>query len=761
MKIEKINKIKNHRCFNDFSWHSALDNFGRYNLLYGWNGTGKTTLANLFRAIEKQQFVPEGEIKIVIDNRTVDLNNISTEPNLPQVRVFNEDFVTENVFTSHGSITPIFYLGKENIEKQKKIKELEPQIELKREELGEKQKIKSDKETELDNYCRDRANNTIKPLLSSSGINPYNNYNKTNFKNKCEELSKERDWSSNVLDDSTKDKLKQQKDSTPKKKILKLSFVFHNFELLQSEVKDILDQTVLSQVIEELRNDQELANWVKVGLEKHKKEDIETCLFCGQRLPENRITELEAHFNDQYKIFMLTIDQKIESLEKQVKNCDLSDITDEAKLYDHLAEKYEEAVSELNKQVSLQKEALQELKNQLETKKSQPFQSVALTFSQPDIDRSKLNDVNNIIEKHDKETDDFEKSVEEARKKIEKSVVAESLPAYLKKKEAIGEAGQPIPQVQDEIDKLESQIQELEKEIVEHSKPAEELNNDLANYLGRNDIKFKIMETGYQILRKDKMAGALSEGEKSAIAFLYFLKSLSDKNFDLGKGIVVVDDPASSLDSNALFYAFSFMKARTKEAGQLFILTHNFAFFRQVKNWFRHLKGQNKRDVEKRPARFYMIKRVIESDGYCSTIAKIDPLLERYESEYHYLFSLVFYGSQKPSDASLQNYYHLPNVARRVIEAFLSFKRPRYAGELQKQLDSIDFDSEKKTRILRFLHTHSHSGQIDEPEHDLSILSETPDVLADILDLIKSEDPKHYEEMTSILGETMDMGDAS
>ncbi len=42
-----------------------------------------------------------------------------------------------------------------------------------------------------------------------------------------------------------------------------------------------------------------------------------------------------------------------------------------------------------------------------------------------------------------------------------------------------------------------------------------------------------------------------SEGERTAIAFLYFLKSLQDKSFDLANGIVVIDDPVSSLDANA------------------------------------------------------------------------------------------------------------------------------------------------------------------------------------------------------------------
>ncbi|TFE70582.1 hypothetical protein A7Q10_05740 [Methylacidiphilum caldifontis] len=64
---------------------------------------------------------------------------------------------------------------------------------------------------------------------------------------------------------------------------------------------------------------------------------------------------------------------------------------------------------------------------------------------------------------------------------------------------------------------------------------------------------------------------------------------------------------------------------------------------------------------------------------------------------------------------------------------------------------SINFNDCKKTRILRFLHTHSHYGEIGEPEHDLSILSEAQEVLKDLLDLMKSEDEKHFSAMESLV----------
>lgn len=142
---------------------------------------------------------------------------------------------------------------------------------------------------------------------------------------------------------------------------------------------------------------------------------------------------------------------------------------------------------------------------------------------------------------------------------------------------------------------------------MEHRQPAEELNEDLNKYLGHGELQLEIRETGYVITRNSVPAESLSEGETTAIAVLYFLKSLQDRRFELNKGLVVLDDPVSSLDTNALYLAFGFIRARTTNAGQLIVLTHNFTFFREVRNWFHHLTRQGKKDINQRPARFYML----------------------------------------------------------------------------------------------------------------------------------------------------------
>ena len=121
MAIERINKIRKHRIFSGFVWPQGLLDFKEKNLFYGWNGTGKSTLSNLFRSIEKQAPISEGQVEFVINGNKIDGANLASAQGLPQVRVFNKDFIVDNVFTGHGAVAPTFFLGEENIEKQKQL----------------------------------------------------------------------------------------------------------------------------------------------------------------------------------------------------------------------------------------------------------------------------------------------------------------------------------------------------------------------------------------------------------------------------------------------------------------------------------------------------------------------------------------------------------------------------------------------------------------------------------------------------------------
>ena len=387
----------------------------------------------------------------------------------------------------------------------------------------------------------------------------------------------------------------------------------------------------------------------------------------------------------------------------------------------------------------------------LEGKKSRAFEHVQLKLEAPIVDAGAVEKLNVVIQEHNQACDDFEARVKEARKRLAVDMIASELEEFVRRRDAKCQATDDVRATEQEVQRLDREITRLEREIVEHRRPAEELNEDLRTYLGHHELRLEINETGYMITRGGVPAESLSEGETTAIALLYFLKSLQDRRFERTNGVIVLDDPVSSLDANALFLAFGFIRERTEDAGQLFVLTHNFSFFRQVRNWFHHLRGQNKNDVSQRPARFFMLDSALGDNARSSTIRWLDRLLEQYESDYQYLFARVHRASTELASRSLEQNYVLPNMARRMLETFLAFRLPQISGNLWQKLKVVQFNEAKKLQILRFLHTHSHSIAVGEPEHDLTALAEGPTVLLNLLEMIKSLDDHHYAAMLQLV----------
>ena len=343
MSIDRISKIKKHRIFRDFVWPSDLLDFKEKNLIYGWNGTGKSTLSNLFRAIERSMPVNEGEIEFVISGKKIAGSSLDTSQNLPQVRVFNKDFITDNVFTSHGDVSPIFFLGEENIEKQKQIGILKIKLEEMDKRKLKKEGEKRQREKELDEFKKYHAK-SIKDLLSSSGgNNSYNNYDKRNFEKKCGDLLNlsDTDLKHKLLSQQELISLKNQIEASPKDSLPHIKLTFPDTTILTNQINSLLEKTVVSNVINSLKDDQELSNWVETGLNKHKKENSTYCLFCGQTLPDNLLQKLESHFNDEYNAFIEEIDVLSASIQAAMDKLQSFIPPEKHRLYEHLVDQFD------------------------------------------------------------------------------------------------------------------------------------------------------------------------------------------------------------------------------------------------------------------------------------------------------------------------------------------------------------------------------------------------------------------------------------
>ena len=604
---------------------------------------------------------------------------------------------------------------------------------------------KKEADKALDKHCIERGA-SIKELLRSAGPNRYNNYDKSSYRNRAEKMATATDKDTHRVAEADREKSLAHHRATPKPKIQEASYELPSMAGHVQKVARLLQTTVVSATILSLKGDQHLSSWMHQGLALHRSRHSQDCLFCEQLLPESRVADLEAHFSAQYDQFLESVDTQIAALQAASTAVESISLPNRAEFYDDLSSQYEAARNVLTGAQATTVHTLDALIESLTKKRARAFEGYGLGVVVPEVASDAVERVNDVIQQHNSACDAFETRAGEARVRLEADSIAHAIDEFQElvasaesSESSVGEAIARSKQISDEISVLE-------REIVEHRKPADELNDDLRKYLGHDELRLEVKDTGYSVSRNGAPAHSLSEGEKTALALLYFLKCLQDRRKDLSQSVVVLDDPVSSLDANAMYLAFGFIRQRTQDAAQLFILTHNFTFFRQVRNWFHNLRGPNKK-----AARFYMLDFVRQGSQRCSIIRRLDPLLEQYESEYHYLFARIYREAKDLSAPDLAQNYVLPNMARRLLEAFLAFRRPQVSGELWQKMKDVNFDEAKKLRVLRFLNAYSHCNAMADPEHDPSLLAEARSVLVDLLDFMEDQDRDHFAAMVEII----------
>jgi wobble nucleotide-excising tRNase len=300
------------------------------------------------------------------------------------------------------------------------------------------------------------------------------------------------------------------------------------------------------------------------------------------------------------------------------------------------------------------------------------------------------------------------------------------------KQEQLGAEGQLS------LEALQQSIAEKKAQISNSHKAGEKLTTLLHTFLARAELTFKSSDEGYRLMRHGKPARRLSDGERTAIAFIYFIVQLGDQEFDLEDGIVVIDDPVSSLDASSIYQAFAFLKNAVQDAKQVFLFTHNFGFLRLVLNWLTH--GQLRRH-----SRFYMLVCRSEADGRRTALRALDKTLIDHPTEYHFLFKTL---AEFRGDGTIAACYHIPNVARKILETFLDFHVPGTA-KVYSKLNTLDFDENKRTAIYKFTNDLSHrTGQGFEP----GLVDESQKNANYLLEMIEHVAPKHYQGMLAAIG---------
>ncbi|MCH2546941.1 MAG: AAA family ATPase [Alphaproteobacteria bacterium] len=105
--IEKIKAINGLGVFNGTASFTPYVEFKQYNVIYGYNGAGKTSLSRAFRFLETKELptclleeAPNVDFAFEESGKKYTYDNDSVKNALHNVRVFNSDYVWENIHWS-------------------------------------------------------------------------------------------------------------------------------------------------------------------------------------------------------------------------------------------------------------------------------------------------------------------------------------------------------------------------------------------------------------------------------------------------------------------------------------------------------------------------------------------------------------------------------------------------------------------------------------------------------------------------------------
>lgn len=653
------------------------------NFFFGRNGAGKSTLAEMIADNDPGVIWRDGESHDAYD-----------------VLVYNQEFIDRN-FSGYGDLAGVITIHEQNIEVQQ--------------QLEAKKKEKVSAEAVGKQFAKDLEDKTA---AKEAVI--------TQFQKLC--------WGQTAriredFKDALKGKLKSQQfmdgvlsapsavdhDYAELKRLYDIAFSldsrpYHVFGKIDGASTygtlpgaELLDKAIVSsngspfaQFIKALN----ATDWVRQGHNRYASHTSGKCPYCQQKLPVGFDEEIAACFDAQYQQDINAL-REFETVYRRETAAILEKLT--GNMQEVLPSV---ALTEYKDKLALLESKIEINLQRIESKIKEPTTILALE----DTD-SILLDLGAIIDEINRQimlnnsiVNDKRKKQEQCKRELLEMIafrLKDEIAAY---KAALATFDTEIKFLEGAVSKARADwrrivggIQALNKQGVNTEEAIESINHLLRDS-GFQGFELKpkdgVKDT-YAVIRPNgKPATRLSEGERNFIAFLYFYQLVrgngkvgsvtthgsnerTPEGADTRDKIVVIDDPVSSMDSNALFLVGSIVRSmigvcynntdyrnpdvKGDYIKQIFIMTHNAYFHNEI---------TYKEVSHYRSTSFFVIRKVDNKSSIVSCVRpsrvageeeNYNPVQNSYTALWDELKKL--YKEERASIA-------IKNVSRRIIDQY-------------------------------------------------------------------------------------------
>ena len=570
-----------------------LDNDNNSLIIYGKNGSGKTTISNAFLNYKNDglDFKTLRFFNGSNNEITVDKNNLW---------VFNENFIDTNVKLSEDKdgINAIVLFG-ENSEIDTKLNDFNEKLKKEKEKI-EKRNYNQYIDEKSSN-CYEKHRKALKNVISSTWASREQEIKKLSKKAPVsdvliDEFISMKAPSLNVSELNRKyiELLEKVKNSNPncvpQTKISKLAIDFSENDALvelNRMIENKTDSTFVNKILNEIKN----VGFNQQLFDKVIDQDTCICPVCYQSVSKEHKHEIKDAISIIYKAEIEIYKDKLSKFIIPVDT--FNEITS---LNENLH--IDSLLLEYNKELK----HLAELANLINSDINEKLLNVYITkiFNKHGFS-DQLNKVNSIIDKINFKISEYNNDIEKYKDNYNDLLICNRDITYydiLEQRKIVNKIKDEMLQVKGENDASLKLIEEYEDKINELNNlksntgiALDEINKSLA-YVFSSGKRLVLKPSGdptkYNIYSKGRKIklNKLSVGERNIISLCYFfekMKSESEVNkYFKDEILLVIDDPVSSFDYENKLGIMSFIKRMCKEVkdgnqnSQIIFLSHEF-----------------------------------------------------------------------------------------------------------------------------------------------------------------------------------------
>lgn len=689
-----------------FKQATSLVTDKKINLIYGLNGTGKSTISNFLYEPDNPAFIL--------------CKKVPSES--ARILVYNQKFIQDNFYVA-DNLQGIFSLSKENKDAEQKISEATKKQGELEQDLQEKRGKKESVTQEFSKQKHQAIEKVWDIKQTYAGGDRVLEYCLEGLKGQKDKLFAHLQRIPKPASKPKKDvqTIRQEVEALKgddvqfQSRLTTLSFASHNVESNPVFGRSILGNTdsEVAALIEKLGN----SDWVKQGF-SYLPESVSVsnaqCPFCQEAtISEKFIDSVRSYFDVTYEQQLDELEQLLNAYQAAFDSLPgLSSYTDHP-----FAEKRKDSIT---KKYQLLVGAIQSNARKIEAKLKSPKAPTTLSDTTGLITdfNSEIGQINSEVDEYNDKLKNRESALESLRNdfwQLMRWQYDQTMARFDADRRA---ADQKLKGLDVDIGNIDAALTKVREEIAEAQKQTVNIDQAITainrglNDLGIDDFSVqKHSDNLYRVVRAGDSKDAfhsLSEGEKMMISFLYFCelcKGKASAKDTFAQRVAVIDDPISSLSHVFIFNVGQLIRSvffKGELFSQVIVLTHSLYFFYEMTD----PNHERRKETQK------LFRLTKPSSGSVLKEMKYEEI----QNDYQAYWSVVNDQSQPPA--------LIANCMRNIIEYFYNFVRKK---DLNKVFQMPELQDAKYQAFCRYINRESHSlGQniIDLKEFNYDVFKE-------------------------------------